>query len=83
EYRGTSKSSSRRLDDDDDEPSWDGDIEYEADDSVRVFKGMQVRHPKFGVGSVVSWSGSGENMKLTASFAVGRKTIMARFCELL
>ncbi len=60
---------------------WDADVEYEGDDSVQVFRGMQVRHPKFGVGSVVSWTGSGANMKLTLNFANGRKTIMARFCE--
>ena len=55
--------------------------EYGGDDSVQVFRGMQVRHPKFGVGSVLSWTGSGANMKLELSFAAGRKTIMARFCE--
>ena len=83
EYRGTTPIGRGGDDGDDDRGGWGSDIEYEADDSVRVFKGMQVRHAKFGVGSVISWSGSGENMKLTASFAVGRKTIMARFCELL
>jgi len=66
-----------------DDSGWAGDVEYESDDSVQVYRGMQVRHPKFGVGSVVSWSGSGNNMKLTAKFAIGPKTIMARFCELL
>jgi DNA helicase-2/ATP-dependent DNA helicase PcrA len=73
----------RDHDEDEAERDWNADIEYESDDSVRVFRGMQVRHPKFGVGSVVSWSGSGANMKLTAKFAVGPKTIMARFLELL
>src|SRR5690606_38964171 len=66
-----------------DDSGWAGDVEYESDDSVQVYRGMQVRHPKFGVGSVVSWSGSGNNMKLTAKVAIGPKTIMARFCELL
>jgi len=60
---------------------FDDGIEYDGDHSVSVFQGMQVRHPKFGVGSVVSWSGTGPAMKLTLSFAGGRKTIMARFCE--
>jgi len=66
--------------------SWDDtEVVYEEDDAaaVSVFRGMQVRHPKFGVGTVVSWSGTGRNMKLTLSFSVGRKTIMARFCETL
>jgi DNA helicase-2/ATP-dependent DNA helicase PcrA len=65
------------------EPEWSDGIEYDPDDAVQVFRGMQVRHPKFGVGSVISWSGAGTTMKLTLNFAVGRKTIMARFCELL
>ena len=65
--------------------AWDDtEVEYEADEAgVSVFKGMQVRHPKFGVGTVLSWSGTGPNMKLTLSFSVGRKTIMARFCQVL
>ncbi|MFO7566927.1 MAG: 3'-5' exonuclease [Enhygromyxa sp.] len=87
EYAGTTATGRGRdsADGDAGDPSssWGSEIEYEGDDSVQVFRGMQVRHPKFGVGSVVSWSGSGESMKLTANFAVGRKTIMARFCELL
>jgi DNA helicase-2/ATP-dependent DNA helicase PcrA len=62
----------------DDEPS----VEYDEDEgSVQVFRGMQVRHPKFGVGTVLAWSGAGHNMKLTLKFDAGRKTIMARFCE--
>jgi DNA helicase II / ATP-dependent DNA helicase PcrA len=65
------------------------DVHYDADlddsshgdASVAVFRGMQVRHPKFGVGSVLAWTGTGPTMKLELSFAAGRKTIMARFCE--
>ncbi|KIG13495.1 ATP-dependent DNA helicase UvrD/PcrA [Enhygromyxa salina] len=52
-------------------------VEY---DPVEWFKGMQVRHPKFGVGTVLSWSGAGEQLKLTLVFGAARKTIMARFC---
>ena len=84
EYAGSgSIGRGREPEQDTEDRSWSSGIEYEGDDSVQVYRGMQVRHPKFGVGSVVSWTGSGENMKLTASFSVGRKTIMARFCELL
>ncbi|PRP96098.1 ATP-dependent helicase [Enhygromyxa salina] len=54
------------------------DVEY---DPVEWFKGMQVRHPKFGVGTVLSWSGAGEQLKLTLVFGAARKTIMARFCQ--
>lgn len=53
-------------------------VEY---DPVEWFKGMQVRHPKFGVGTVLSWTGAGEQMKLTLVFGAARKTIMARFCQ--
>lgn len=59
---------------------FDPEIEYEPDEAVPVFRGMRVRHPKFGVGSVLSWSGNGHNMKLTLSFGGTRKTILARFC---
>ena len=48
---------------------------------VEIYRGMRLRHPKFGVGSLVSWSGSGRNMKLTLRFSAGNKTILARFCE--
>ena len=62
--------------------SGDADIEYDADEGgVAIFRGMQVRHAKFGVGTVISWTGAGQSMKLTLSFAAGRKTIMARFCQ--
>jgi DNA helicase II / ATP-dependent DNA helicase PcrA len=62
---------------------WDGDIEYDQEDNepVEVYAGMRMRHPKYGIGSVISWSGVGANMKLILSFAAGRKTIMARYCE--
>jgi DNA helicase-2/ATP-dependent DNA helicase PcrA len=53
-------------------------VEY---DHVEWFKGMQVRHPKFGVGTVLSWSGAGDQMKLTLNFRAGQKTIIARFCQ--
>jgi DNA helicase II / ATP-dependent DNA helicase PcrA len=53
-------------------------VEYDA---VEWFKGMQVRHPKFGVGTVLSWTGAGDQMKLTLVFGAARKTIMARFCQ--
>jgi len=70
-----------------DEPESDTDlfdepeIEYEPEEAaVRVHAGMLVRHPKFGVGKVLSWTGTGDRMKLNLSFAGTRKTILARFC---
>lgn len=70
------------------EPAWDADIELDdavaavADEGHSLFVGMNMRHPKFGVGDVISWSGAGDNLKLTVDFArYGRKTILARFCQ--
>ncbi len=68
-------------------PSWDDDIELEpevdAGEGVSVYVGMPIRHPKFGVGEVLAWSGSGQDMKLTLRFPTEArtKTILARFCQ--
>lgn len=64
----------------DDEDRIEPEIDYEPDEAVAIFKGMMVRHPKFGVGSVLAWSGTGRNMKLTLNFRGERKVILARFC---
>jgi DNA helicase-2/ATP-dependent DNA helicase PcrA len=58
------------------------DIEYDDDhqQGVRVVQGMRVRHPKFGVGTVLAWSGSGPELKLTLSFAGEQRTVLARYC---
>jgi DNA helicase-2/ATP-dependent DNA helicase PcrA len=58
------------------------DIEYDDDHEhgARPVKGMRVRHPKFGVGIVLAWSGSGSELKLTLSFAGEQRTVLARFC---
>jgi DNA helicase-2/ATP-dependent DNA helicase PcrA len=43
---------------------------------------MQLRHPKFGIGSVLGWQGAGQDLKVVVRFAGhGTKTILARFCE--
>ena len=69
------------------EPSWDDDIELEpemdAGEGVSVYVGMPIRHPKFGVGEVLAWSGNGQDMKLTLRFPTEArtKTILARFCQ--
>ena len=45
--------------------------------------GTRVRHPLFGVGTVVQSDGSGEDLKLTVSFAgVGAKRLVARYAGL-
>jgi DNA helicase-2/ATP-dependent DNA helicase PcrA len=45
--------------------------------------GVQVRHPLFGVGTVLRRDGGGEDLKLTVSFpGVGAKKLVARFAGL-
>ncbi len=45
--------------------------------------GVRVRHPLFGVGTVLRRDGDGDDLKLTVSFAgVGAKKLMARYAGL-
>ena len=45
--------------------------------------GVRVRHPLFGVGTVLRRDGDGEELKLTVSFAgVGAKKLVARYAGL-
>ena len=45
--------------------------------------GVRVRHPLFGVGTVLRREGGGEDLKLTVSFpGVGAKKLVARFAGL-
>jgi DNA helicase-2/ATP-dependent DNA helicase PcrA len=46
--------------------------------------GMRVRHPLFGFGTVLRSDGSGEDLKLTVSFAgIGAKRLVARYAGLV
>jgi DNA helicase-2/ATP-dependent DNA helicase PcrA len=45
--------------------------------------GMRVRHPLFGVGTILRCDGSGDEQKLTVSFAgIGAKKLVARYAGL-
>jgi DNA helicase-2/ATP-dependent DNA helicase PcrA len=45
--------------------------------------GMQVRHPKYGLGIILDFEGEGEETKLTVSFpGYGRKKLVERFAAL-
>ncbi len=45
--------------------------------------GMQVRHPKYGVGTILGCEGEGEETKLTVSFpGYGRKKLVERYASL-
>jgi DNA helicase-2/ATP-dependent DNA helicase PcrA len=44
---------------------------------------VRVRHPLFGVGTVLRSEGAGDDLKLTVSFpGVGAKKLVARFAGL-
>jgi DNA helicase-2/ATP-dependent DNA helicase PcrA len=48
-----------------------------------VKPGARVRHPLFGVGTVVRREGAGDDLKLTVSFlGIGAKRLVARFAGL-
>ncbi len=64
------------------EPSLDYSYAQDAGGS-EIPIGMRVRHPVFGVGSVIGTSGSGPSQKLRIRFdRVGVKTILVRFANL-
>ena len=54
-----------------------------APDHAELRPGVRVRHPLFGVGTVLRRDGGGEELKLTVSFpVVGAKKLVARFAGL-
>ncbi len=58
---------------------------YEDEDQsvISVAPGTRVRHPTFGVGTILSVEPLTNDMKLTVSFSgIGRKTLRARFAKL-
>ena len=70
------------------EPSWNDDIVYDEGygagqgEGMQLYVGMPIRHKKFGVGDLVGWNGSGDQLKVVVRFdGIGQKTILARFCE--
>ena len=54
-----------------------------APDEEALRPGVRVRHPLFGVGTVLRREGSGHDLKVTVSFpGVGAKKLVARFAGL-
>ena len=77
----------RRRDPDDADARIRPDYGYAWEDEdqseISVAPGTRVRHPKFGVGTVLSVEPLTDDMKLTVSFPdVGRKTLRAKFAKL-
>ena len=57
--------------------------EDEGRSAIGVAPGARVRHPKFGVGTVLQVEPLTDDMKLTVSFRdIGRKTLRAKFAKL-
>ena len=77
-HEGSAADRGRRLDRSYSQESQEPD---EGGDGVR--EGMRVRHPVFGVGTVIAVLGAGRNQKLRINFErAGIKTIMVRYAEL-
>ena len=59
------------------------DYSYAQEDAGDVAPGLRVRHPVFGVGTVMQVMGSGASQKLRIRFErVGLKTVLVRFANL-
>ena len=54
-----------------------------AADDAAIRPGVKVRHPLFGVGTVLRREGDGDDFKVTVSFpGVGAKKLVARYAGL-
>jgi len=59
------------------------EITFDASDTTALQTGMQVEHPKFGLGKVIVVEGDGPNKKATVYFnAIGKKNLLLRFAKL-
>jgi len=55
----------------------------EIDKSLDFEMGDQVRHPKWGIGTIMFKSGSGDKIKVIVLFPEeGRKTLMLKYAKL-
>ncbi len=65
------------------QPDYGYDYENEDQSVLSVRPGTRVRHPTFGVGTILSVEPLTGDMKLTVRFAdVGRKTLRAKYAKL-
>ena len=77
-YRGRRRDADEQI-----QPDYGYAYEDEDQSVISVAPGTRVRHPKFGVGTVLSVEPLTDDMKLTVRFGdVGRKTLRARFAKL-
>jgi DNA helicase-2/ATP-dependent DNA helicase PcrA len=69
--------------DDEIQPDYGYDYENEDQSVISIRPGARVRHPTFGVGTVLTVEPLTDDMKLTVRFGdVGRKTLRAKFAKL-
>ena len=65
------------------QPDYGYDYESEDQSVISIRPGTRVRHPTFGVGTVLSVEPLTDDMKLTVRFAdIGQKTLRTRFAKL-
>ncbi len=73
---------SRPAFEDDAPPRRSRDVDESGGEGVQLYVGLRLRHPSFGLGELVAWSGMGDGLKLTIQFPrAGLKTILARYCQ--
>lgn len=59
------------------------EINFQADNPLNLVAGMEIEHPKFGKGKVISVEGIGPNKKAKILFrVVGEKNLLLRFAKL-
>ena len=81
--RGRRRHDPAAHDDDEIQPDYGYDYENEDQSVISIRPGDRVRHPTFGVGTVLSVEPLTNDMKLTVRFTdIGRKTLRAKFAKL-
>ena len=71
------------TDDDAIQPDYGYDYENEDQSVISISPGTRVRHPAFGIGTVLSVEPLTDDMKLTVRFTdIGRKTLRAKYAKL-
>jgi ATP-dependent DNA helicase UvrD/PcrA len=65
------------------EVHYDFDSQAEPEESGDLRRGRRVRHPRYGIGTILSQEGSGDDTRLTVYFErAGKKKFVARYADL-
>jgi DNA helicase-2/ATP-dependent DNA helicase PcrA len=65
-----------------DEPTYSYEDEDQSTPLVGLKLGAKVRHPQFGIGTVLSLEDLADDLKLVVRFSVGPKTLRAKYAKL-